>query len=419
MKIVSILEYLPPYQGSDRSIYELLNHLKGNIEVIYIIIPPLRTLWEFNKLSLESNRFLYFYKFTYTKNSEKYDNVMRIKLPKSILKLWKKNIAISFLITTIYNFLTLFKFLSKTKFDLVIINHPSPSSGLIGFTVVKLLNKPFIMAYPDLISDYAQNLIGTMSNGLINRILKQIERILLLKSPRIFTVTEYLKKYLLSIKIKKEIIKVISNGVDTTVFDANINGNEIRKKYKLQEKFVVIYVGHIEKWAGIEDIIDCAKKLENDYISFLIVGDGNLRPKFEKEHRKNVIFTGLQPYNEVPKFIAASDAAILTFPKTPTSYGASPLKLFEYMAMKKPVITTYIDGINEIIKNYKNGIVIQHNNINKLVKSILWLKDNPDETEKLGKNGYQTIKNKFTWEVLSNILKKFCVKYLNDIYYSK
>ncbi|MHA1249028.1 MAG: glycosyltransferase family 4 protein [Candidatus Helarchaeota archaeon] len=419
MKILTIIEYLPPYQGSDKSIYELLNQLNKKITINYLVIPPLRTLWEYNKFSTDSTRFLYFYKLTYGKKENKIEkNVVRIKLPKFLLKLWKKNIIISFLLTTIYNFISLLRILNKEKYDLIIINHPSPSSGLLGFVIAKMLNKPYIMGYPDLISDYAKNLMETDSHSLLNKILELIEKYQLIKSPKIITVTDYLKNYLLSMKINEDDVKVISNGVDLNIFDYKIDGSEIRKKYNLDNKYVVIYVGHIEKWAGIEDIINSAEKLKNEDIVFLLVGDGNLRNELEKKLNKNVIFAGLQPYEKIPYFIAASNIAVLTFPKTPTSHGASPLKLFEYMAMKKPVITTYIKGIDNVIENKKSGLIIRSDNtVAELVDLILWLKNNPQIAENIGINAYNVVKNNFTWEKLSKIFVKFCTKYLKERYY--
>ena len=104
---------------------------------------------------------------------------------------------------------------------------------------------------------------------------------------------------------------------------------------------------------GVENItkIIPAHSTENPNIKLLIVGDGDafddLQKIREEYHLGNqVILAGKQPYEKIPEFIASADICLLpAYPMEKTMQDIVPIKMYEYMAMGKPVITTKLPGV--------------------------------------------------------------------------
>ena len=110
-------------------------------------------------------------------------------------------------------------------------------------------------------------------------------------------------------------------------------------------------MGFLYQFAGLKEI---ALEFKNDKyknLKLLIVGDGDAYPDLQdivEEHdlSVNVILAGRKPYKEIPEFLAASDICILpAYPNEEIMQDIVPIKIYEYMAMGKPVITTKLPGV--------------------------------------------------------------------------
>ncbi len=81
-----------------------------------------------------------------------------------------------------------------------------------------------------------------------------------------------------------------------------------------------------------------------------------------------------------------------------------PSSVLEAGAIGLPIIATAVGGTEEIIKNYKNGILVKPHNITQLRKKILELIKNKELREKLGRNAQEVVRKKFNWD---NNIKRF------------
>ena len=144
------------------------------------------------------------------------------------------------------------------------------------------------------------------------------------------------------------------NGVDPEEFNPNIDGSEVRNRYDLDEKIVIGFIGTFTKWHGVETLCDAAMTAikQNSRLRFLMVGDGDLKTTLqnkvaEMKYEKYFVFTGLIPHRYAPSYLAACD--ILVSPHLGftdgTKFFGSPTKLFEYMAMGKPIIASKLEQI--------------------------------------------------------------------------
>lgn len=149
-------------------------------------------------------------------------------------------------------------------------------------------------------------------------------------------------------------VLVIPNGVDTAFFDPALH--EPRRHF---EGFTVGFVGSLLAWQGLDRLIVAAGKLiaEGVPIHLTIVGDGPVRDELERMARErgllgaqgHVRFTGRVPLHEVPGYIAGFDVGFSG--QQGLKIGAmyhSPLKLYEYLSMGKPVVASAYDDAREI-----------------------------------------------------------------------
>ena len=148
----------------------------------------------------------------------------------------------------------------------------------------------------------------------------------------------------------------------------------------------------------MDSIINVLK--ERDDICFLLIGDGAGRASAEKAlaDYKNVIFTGLIPYELVPQYLNVCDVLLSPHqvPKDENFIG-SPTKLYEYMACGKIIIASDLNVYKHILKNNFNSKLIKVNDDKKWSKAIQSSFEKNKKNELIKHNAFQTAK-KYTWD---------------------
>tara|TARA_B100000575_G_C23110328_1_gene641335 strand:+ start:702 stop:1832 length:1131 start_codon:yes stop_codon:yes gene_type:complete len=187
----------------------------------------------------------------------------------------------------------------------------------------------------------------------------------------------------------------------------------------LKNNLKVGYVGHLYKGKGMEIILSLANKLDED-IEIHIIGGLEEDIQFWKKKvlDKNIYFYGFVPHKNVGSYINALDICLLPNQKIILAHGSnpsntslnissftSPLKLFEYMSYKKPIIASDLPVIREVL-NENNSILVKYNDTDLWLNSIKKLKNRElrDTISSQIRNDF----NKFTW-------KKRALELLNDI----
>lgn len=215
-------------------------------------------------------------------------------------------------------------------------------------------------------------------------------------------ITESLKDMLIEeAGLNPNKIVIIRNGVDTSFFDPS--------KYaarKILHKGVVIgYVGGLIAWQGLDLLIDALFDLKKEEIEIglVVVGDGPMRSKWESLTRKRnlhdrVRFIGLVPFNQVPKYIAGFDIGYSG--QVPMQFGkmyCSPLKLYEYMSMAKPVISSANeDAINAVVHGETGYLYVQEDK--ESLKEVLRQAYNErNRFHKMGQRARKEVETKHSW----------------------
>jgi len=398
-RIAVIAECFPPRLGADRRIFELMKRLSKKYDIHFITLPPSYTL--------------------FIRKIDSYDNQKRkviceemsghrLSLPKPISRFWTKSFLIAFVVTEVYLCLQMLKKMAQLKPHIVIINDTSAYTGLLGFICSKIMNKKVLVDYNDLMGLYTTELIGKRMNRLLQpisgRILVLVEDTLVRYGWKVTTITDFIKNYAQNRNIRKDII-VIPNGVDTSLFDpTRVNGEEIKSKYGVQNgEKLCVYAGRIDEVAGAEIILETAKLLKNkEKIKFMIVGEGNPEMLNKLSKCDNVILTGRIPKEGIPEYLAAADCVFVPFPDSVASHGISPLKLFEALAMEKPVIASAISGIKEATCQDSNVILVS-NDPKCWASAVTKLIENSERSIQQKQNSRKIVCQKYDFDHLATV----------------
>ena len=316
---------------------------------------------------------------------------------------------ISSLITTFFGLL---KFIKKNRPDIIISF--SITNGLIGLILAKIFRIPYIFYYIDLLHtlvpiSYAQNFA------------KLISRLLFKMSDHVVVVTNFLNKYVLHEGVSPEKVSILLNGIsleNTIVNSVKLNALQSKLAFK-ESDFVILYMGYLYDFAGLKEIIEYYHsdvKSGKLNIKFLIVGDGGIYRDlldYIKEIGADWVFmTGKVPFFEITEYIELSDLCLMSFDLNNVTKDITPVKIMEYMAMKKPVLSNSLPNVvREIGEN--NGVIFARNQT-ELVKKIGELIGKKEILNEIGLKGFDLIKKHYIWPKILNKLKKIIISLIKE-----
>ena len=153
-------------------------------------------------------------------------------------------------------------------------------------------------------------------------------------------------------------IAVIPNGINLENFASVPEAHDAKTALGLQNCLVLGFIGFVREWHGIERVIDLVANDQDKKLHLLLVGDGPARESLEKHAKAlavadRVTFTGIIPRSKVASYIAAFDVAL----QPEVVAYASPLKLFEYLALGRAIVAPATANIKEILVHEQNALL--------------------------------------------------------------
>jgi len=216
----------------------------------------------------------------------------------------------------------------------------------------------------------------------------------------ILPVTGILAQHLREAGVDSRRIKTVMNGINPEHFSGQLNGEIVRKKYELGGKVVIGFTGFFREWHGLLTVVDVMRDLIGRHnIHFLVVGDGPARDDLIAHAAKynlseHITITGVVARSEIPEHIAAFDIALQ--PKA-TDY-ASPLKLFEYMAMGCAIMAPDQPNIREVLSHDVNAALFIPDDLASFRGELQRLICDQSLRTRLSRAAMHTIQSRnFTW----------------------
>jgi len=292
------------------------------------------------------------------------------------------------------------------KQDLVIASSPPYTVGISGMILGKLKKIPFVFEVRDLWPESIIQL-GQVKNRLLIKILEKIELIMYKNAALIVGISDPFVDFISAKGIQKEKIKIIKNGVNLELFKPIEKNVELKKSLNLHDKFMISYFGTFGLSQGLETILRTAEILKDELnIHFLLIGNGADRGKLLdlKNELKldNVTILKPIPKEKLVDYYSISDLMLVPLRKLSLFDSALPSKMFEIMAMAKPIIHTVDGEARKLLEKEKVGVYVEAENYKELADTILTIKNNKGWLVEAGKNGRRLVEEKFDRNDLAN-----------------
>ncbi len=325
-------------------------------------------------------------------NSENLSNLNFIKLNSKGLKVFNR---------TLVWHVGLLKTLIRLKPKVIVCEAESHFLGYLTAITYKILlfGRPKLVKWCFFILPGREN-----ERGHIELTLRKIIRSFF---SAFISYSEMGKNYLIKQGIESSRIYVAHNVCDTKRFldkadHLKLSNREAKKHLKLNDKFVVSFIGSLEELKCPDMIIDIACNLHKENIHFLIIGEGPLRKQLQQivneKNLSNLSITG-RISEDISIYYRATDLTILP--------GRGGIVISESMCFSTPVITHQADGTElDLIINHNTGVILHSNEIDLFSKSIKILSSNLENCKKMGMNAKNLIISKMnTANMASAVLK--------------
>ena len=214
------------------------------------------------------------------------------------------------------------------------------ASRRTGIPLLLEVNAPYAIAR----RKYNQLKLGWLADAF--------ERYTLNGAARVFPVTQVLGDMLVGMGVQADRIRVIPNGINPKDFAALPTTEAAKARHGLSARTVVGFIGFVREWDQLHRIVDwLAARPADDPATLMVVGDGPVRPALEAQAKHlgighKLVFTGVVPRAQVPAAAMAFDIAL----QTALVPYASPLCLFEYMAMGKAILAPDQPNHHEVLQ---------------------------------------------------------------------
>ena len=273
--------------------------------------------------------------------------------------------------------LTSFLFGLFVKTDLIIATSPQFFTALSGRMLSVFKRIPWVMEVRDLWPDSIAA-VGSMNiSSKPFKILKKIEHHLYLSASKIVVVTDSFKKYVIKEhQITSEKVGVFKNGVLISNFKKPKPNDvmTLKESLGLKNKIIISYLGTHGLAHGLKFILESISKISNPDLHFLFIGDGaekqNLIEYSKTLHSKNFTFLESVTKSEIPLYIEMSDYSLVNLKKSDEFKNVIPSKIFENIAMYKPILLGVEGESKKLIDDYEVGVCFEPENKESFLNAL-------------------------------------------------
>lgn len=321
-------------------------------------------------------------------------------VPKS--SLWRR-----LLYHASFNIFSTLAALRVGKPDIVLADAPTLWSGLPLLVTAIFPRVPFIYIVHDIYPDVLIRL-GVLTNPRLVNLIERIERFFYDRCAQVSVLSDGFKANLVRKGVPEDKIAIIPACIDVEFIRPLPPENELRERWELAGKFVVLYAGNIGFSQGLDIVLEAAKLLIHyPEIVFALVGEGAtksaLQAKAAENGLGNVRFFSFQPRENVPLIYALADVCLVSL-KRDIIVESVPSKTYTIMSSGRPIIAT-VDRNTEVgclLAQAQCGLCIEPENADALAQAILRLFNDDALRNDMGSRGRGFVVEHYSRQVASN-----------------
>lgn len=258
--------------------------------------------------------------------------------------------------------------------------------ALIGRTILR-----YRVVY-DIFDHFAEKLTGV--SVVLRRIISRIDSRLMRLADVVLVTDERRRELIWDKRLKR--VEIIMNVPPKREFQPRLQRNKM---------FTLCYAGSIHEHRGLKLIADAVRPLAGVRTIFAGMIPRSEDQQFLKLER-SIEYLGMLPYEQSLDLTASSDAILALYdPSVPINMLASSNKVFEAMWASRPVITNQETTMASIVEKVECGCLVPYGNVETLRQVILKLKDDPNLSNRLGRNGREAFLAEYNWEKMELKLK--------------
>ncbi len=394
--VLILTQYYPPETGAPQN---RLSSLAKHLQLLGMDVSVLTAMPNYPAMQVQKG---------YEGKWYMKDSFEGITVHRSWIFVKKSNrIAIRLLNYFSFVFSALFCGLFKVKkHDIVICESPPLFLGITAMMLKWLKGSKLVFNVSDLWPESAEKL-DLVSNKLFLKLAYWLEARLYKTSALVSGQTQGIVN---SVQTRFPSVKTFwqPNGIDADKFGAaNVSYNWRENYGYSKEDFIVLYAGILGHAQALEVILKAAALLrEKKQVKFVLVGDGPQKDFLHEMKASlrldNVNFLPNQSREEMPNIVAVVDAAIVPLRNIPLFKGAIPSKLFENLAMGKPILLGVDGEAKELfIDEGKCGLFFTPEDEKQLAENVQLLSSDKQLCVSLGNNGIRYVNEKFDRKVIA------------------
>ena len=283
--------------------------------------------------------------------------------------------------------------------DVIVGTSPQLLTAVSAWAAARLRRAPFVFELRDL---WPESLaaVGIASGGAGMRAIAGLADFLYRRADHIVSVTESFVEILCERGIPRERMSVVRNGVNLSEFAPGSADGGFRASAGIRpDEFLVTYVGTIGMAHGLRTVLETARVTRGEPIHYLLVGEGAEKEELEGEAAglglENVTFSGRRSRAEVPGILRSSDAVLVHLRDDPLFNTVIPSKIFEAMAVAKPIVLAVKGESADIVTKAGAGLVAHPESPVDLAEAVRRLRSDPGLARELGANGRAAAESEF------------------------
>lgn len=220
----------------------------------------------------------------------------------------------------------------------------------------------------------------------------------------VFTVSPELEEWVVSCySLDAGRVSVLANYPDDTFL--NLAARALETRARSDRPRILVYAGYIRESRGIQDVIAALPIVARGFpdIRFRIIGTGDYSEELKSiAHRLGVAdlveFRAMLPPGDVPGALAECHVGVSCYHLTEQAHQTVPGKLFEYMAVGLPILSSGRRSVKRITGNVDCGLVYESSEPQSIASLIGSLLSNPREASEMGERGRRAVLEYYNWK---------------------